>query len=610
MDEIFLWMNKYNWADSESLPITASEQAAAQEACIAGEGSISLEIEFFATHYLSPNTYLYEHEGAQGEIPCTVNLTPNATSIDNDVCGYVDKRIVVPQQQGITGHEISWEGNIATIAYTAATPYVITGGPFTIEVTGEPCVTDAVPVFSQDEVCGEDNNIIKGDYMAIPEGVFVDTSEVWTDGVFRIWVSPLPGWVLPADTKTEYTFEDTGDCEIEGLTAPIHTEICGENNDTVQLPAEVDHVTITSSGDMSTDGEMTVTFIPDQHYKLPADIDDVYEFTDPGDCMVTPIPPAAPTTVCGPDNDILTIPNQPTGVVIEDSGWMDGERTLELIPAEGYVFPQGTPRFLTSVDKATPCPTDAPAAPVQAEVCGSNNDEIVIPPQPEGVTVDGDSGWVDGTRTITFAVDPAFITEGETEFSFTDENIACPITLHVTLIPSDGASLEDAPWKLFAPVAAQNIGTEPYAEGIVGGDNSIVVEELIAGDYRLVVNADGYEEIDTVLTVNDGEQAEVIRLDVIALQPIETPTPEPTIEPTAEPTIEPTTAPTIAPTSEATPTEVPLDPTQTPTQESANVSGLPSTGSGPGGGFGILALVGSLVVIMLGVVGNRHKLRA
>lgn len=205
--------------------------------------------------------------------------------------------------------------------------------------------------------------------------------------------------------------------------------------------------------------------------------------------------------------------------------------------------------------------------------------------------------------------------DGETEFSFTDENIACPITLNVTLIPSDGASLEGAPWQFFAPVATQNVGTEPFAVGTVGTNNSITIENLIAGDYRLVVDATGYEQLDTVIEIADGEETHNVRLDVIALQPSQTPTPEPTaiptIEPTVEPTIEPTTAPTEEPTPDASPYATPASTETTPPTDEArkdltDVTGLPSTGSGSTGGHGILALAGLLAAMMLGAIGRRR----
>src|SRR5699024_8068159 len=143
-----------------------------------------------------------------------------------------------------------------------------------------------------------------------------------------------------------------------------------------------------------------------------------------------------------------------------------------------------------------------------------------IPTQPEGVIFE-DSGWIENERIVEFIADEGYALPEDTirRYTFVDEDIACPIpttSLTVQLVPSDGGSIEGATWQLYAPVAAQYFGTEPYAEGMVGAGNTIVVEELIAGDYRLVVDAEGYEAIDTILTVEGGEESQVVRLDVIA----------------------------------------------------------------------------------------------
>src|SRR5688572_1013023 len=111
-------------------------------------------------------------------------------------------------------------------------------------------MTAEVPsLVTLDPVCGiENDRLVIGDPV---EGVFYDTSEVYIDGTFYIHISPLPGWQFPDGQVTEFALVDEGDCVIEGLTAPIHTEVCGELNDTVEIPTDQDHVTIESTGDMA-----------------------------------------------------------------------------------------------------------------------------------------------------------------------------------------------------------------------------------------------------------------------------------------------------------------------------------------------------------------------
>lgn len=214
---------------------------------------------------------------------------------------------------------------------------------------------------------------------------------------------------------------------------------------------------------------------------------------------------------------------------------------------------------------------------------------------------------MDNERTLEFITDNgyAFAENAPRSFTATDENIECeedPIgtTLVVRFETSDGGSIEGTPYQFYAPQASQ-VAQAPYAEGEIGAGNQIVLDEIIAGTYRLVTAPEGYEPIDVTFAVIADETSEVQIIAVAALQPVETPTPEPTIEPTAEPTIEPT----VIVTPDASPSVSP-EPTEVATETTADVTGLPSTGSGSSGGFGILALAGLLAAMVLGIISKRR----
>ena len=70
---------------------------------------------------------------------------------------------------------------------------------------------------------------------------------------------------------------------------------------------------------------------------------------------VTPLLPTVQTEVCGPDNDVITTPVQPEGIVTADSGWIANSRTISFTAAAGYVIVG--PAVVTLVDNAGPCPT-------------------------------------------------------------------------------------------------------------------------------------------------------------------------------------------------------------------------------------------------------------
>src|SRR5699024_4345523 len=65
-----------------------------------------------------------------------------------------------------------------------------------------------------------------------------------------------------------------------------------------------------------------------------------YPVDIPCSVIVTPEAPGEPVEVCGPNNDEIEIPTQTNGVTVTDTGWGDGERTIEYNNADWAIFPE------------------------------------------------------------------------------------------------------------------------------------------------------------------------------------------------------------------------------------------------------------------------------
>lgn len=443
-----------------------------------------------------------------------------------------------------------------------------------------PCSVLVTPpdltAIQQEPVCGSNNDVIHGLDMQLTNMSVNGGS--WENGLRTVTISANPGFSFEKDTLSQTialpTFIDQGiPCIAEAPVSPIQAEICGFEKDELTLQNQPTGVNPVPNDTGWHEGERTVTYLPAFDYIFPENTETAFKFIDSGPCVTElPIPPVV-TEVCGPDNDVVQLDaNQPANVnVATDGEWTDGTWTITFAAAENYVLPQDATAVYNLVDEATPCPTDAPVSPVQSAVCGPNNDLLTFPDQPEGVTLDTDSDWEENERTVTFAISDEFITDGPTSLTFKDANEACPVIpvgkmVTVKLETSDGGSIEGTNFALDASVASQ--AAQPaYATGVVGANNTIVFENLMAGQYRLTLNAEGYEPVDEMIVVSDDGVAQEITIQVAAIQVPATPTPEPTAEPTAAPTA----APVIA---------------------------LPSTGTGPGDGS-VLAGVGLVIATLL-----------
>lgn len=115
-------------------------------------------------------------------------------------------------------------------------------------------------------------------------------------------------------------------------------------------------------------------------------------------------------------------------------------------------------------------------------------------------------------ETPTASVTPTPpVTPGETPTATSTPDVAIGENdLHVTLVLPNDEDISGAPYSLFAPQAAVQFQSAPYVTGNVGADNTIQIDGLVPGEYRLVVSPDGMHPIEAIITVGNQPVTEVV----------------------------------------------------------------------------------------------------
>lgn len=176
--------------------------------------------------------------------------------------------------------------------------------------------------------------------------------------------------------------------------------------------------------------------------------------------------------------------------------------------------------------------------------------------------------------------------------------------LRVQFSLPDGADISGAPYSLYAPQVAAQAITTPFLSGFVGANNSIAIDGLIPGQYRLVVTPAGMDPIDILVTVGDQPVTNaVVTVDADGTASV------------AYLVQEETPAATTPAEQPADTTPAAAGQTQSGSSDSAasagsGVTGLPSTGAGSTSGTVVLMTAAVLAVILIpsGIaVGIRRK---
>jgi phosphohistidine swiveling domain-containing protein len=180
--------------------------------------------------------------------------------------------------------------------------------------------------------------------------------------------------------------------------------------------------------------------------------------TPPCGTGVTPEPPTV-KPVCGPDNDVVTLPTV-DGVEYTITKWKDGKSTVKAVATKGHVLKGDAEWTFTDDNVACDKPV-TPEPPTVKPVCGPDNDVVTLP------TVDGVeytiTKWKDGKSTVKAVATKGHVLKGDAEWTFTDDNVACdkPVTPEpptvkpvcgpdndvVTLPTVDGVEYTSSGWK-------------------------------------------------------------------------------------------------------------------------------------------------------------------
>jgi len=321
------------------------------------------------------------------------NVSAAAPVID-DKCGRWNDSYTIPN----TPHVRYWAGFIPlapgshptlgllniTITATADLGYTLTGqSSWQLTFTNASC---DVPVEAQPpakyDPCGTSNDTYSIPYAENVKYYVGDSLKTpgsySTNGANTVTITAhaKQGYVLTG--QTSWTFEYTNEpCLIEVTpTPPTQVEVCGPENDTVIIP-EQDGVIYWQG-----EGVLTVYAAPEKGFVFPAETQTYWEFTDQNTpCPVEVVEPVAPTVVCGPNNDVVTLP-EVEHITYTQTGWLNGQNTVTATADEGYYFPgevevdsrneinmsQKTTMSWTFTDENTSCPevlgaTDTPATP-------------------------------------------------------------------------------------------------------------------------------------------------------------------------------------------------------------------------------------------------------
>lgn len=267
-----------------------------------------------------------------------------------DECGVADDRILTPS--AVTG--VEWNvtpvsGGSATATATAQPGYVFVGGEtshtWTFAFTDVPCVT-TVPVPAEPQKtdeCGVDADAIVPPVAV--QGVEWVLSPV-TDGAATATATTKPGYIF-ADGTTRHdwilAFTDVK-CPPTTIAlngTPTRVDVCGTDDDRIDVPASTDLITWKIEGDHASGAAKAIATAADGY---TFEGGSVREF--PFTFDLTPCPklievPAAPDHIdrCGVEDDAVTLPAETENVVWTIEGDpTSGAATAVATAKPGFVF--------------------------------------------------------------------------------------------------------------------------------------------------------------------------------------------------------------------------------------------------------------------------------
>ncbi|MCO5224748.1 MAG: hypothetical protein M9953_05375 [Thermomicrobiales bacterium] len=261
---------------------------------------------------------------------------------------------------------------------------------------------------------------------------------------------------------------------------------------------------------------------------------------------------ADPLTVTIQTNRILPVPVAVSAVVAERTSLVQGpllafqDAGVDVVTGSPELEPTETPSETPteapaivpaslqteSTDEATEVPTEPATEPATEEVTETATEvvtEVATEPATEAPTLAATEAATEApTQVATEAATEAptqvateaptqVATEAPTQVATEAPSVQ---TTNVTLtIDAGGTDLTGAPWKLYADLASMAALTE-YASGTVGAGNTIVIPNVIDGNYTLVISPAGMDPITNNFTVvGDGNGNQTIPLTATVSAP-------------------------------------------------------------------------------------------
>ena len=352
------------------------------------------------------------------------------------VCGANNDTITAAANMTISS-DSDWSGNLRTITFTADNPYTFLvnnayTGSETVTYTDAntqcaPTVITPNPTVTVDQICGPQNDT----YTVSTSADYTSTAGAWTDGKLTVTFTANAGYVFSNGLATyTVTITDNNEpCEGPIVITPNPsvnvTDVCGTtDNDTFVV--STGHYTVNTGSWLN--GSRTFTFTANEGYLFSNNTTTyTVTITDTHTPCAIHIdqPQVSQQAICGKDNNLVTIGSG--HYTYTETVWVHNKLTITFTADQGYTFENGTMTTVVLHDKSGPC-LIAPPKYTQTTVCGANNDTVAIS---EGqYTITNDTGWVNGTRTITFKADKGVRFEKgkdgkEYTLTLTDKNTPC-----------------------------------------------------------------------------------------------------------------------------------------------------------------------------------------
>ena len=536
-----------------TLAILAMVQAASGQA----SGSAN-----FTMHYADESQFLNMEAGQ------TLSFSADVTNTDTADSVYVYLDVVVGETSGASVMTTVMPGTtetvVATVPVETSVLAACNGGTIIVTLNGYenesdlagtstytmPCSTGAAPppttgvsiptATITSEVCGPNNDEFQlGD---TPPGLLTPTVTDWENNLLVISYQPATGYHI--DGTDSQTLQDTAlPCLVEVIPIePTQVAICGPNNDMLLLDSQPEGIAGSSSTEW-IDGTSSVTYTATEGYIIPAG-KETFAFTD-ANTSCDSGPEIAPTQTPIEENQESSAPAQQESQIIFSSG---GGRGIESGPADTcHSVPVSSGNSIIANSgggSSTPPGDDSISGGIEIEPIDFSN-----------ITIRGDGGEGEGGGGGIISISNTTIRLGETDlpicnYTFTGHGggggggeghtsgggggsiIASynsqPITIYnldtspepctvlegggiITISNGSYTDPEIVPnyigsiVTIYAPMASLETASA-YATTTVGEFNSINLAGLPAGEYRVVIQPEGTEEVEIMVHVVRAQQ--------------------------------------------------------------------------------------------------------